>query len=472
MDKKALRHYLSAAASGLGLAACFAPLGWGKLAWVALVPLFYAVTGSAGFLPASGLGAAAGLVFYAAALSWMPNTVNYLAVIFWPVFAFWIALASGLAGGLFNLARRSLTPARALAWAASAGFVWAGLEYFRSEVWPLACPWLGLGHSQTYSPPVFQTLSVWGVYGLSAFIAAANAAWALALRRYRLPAAVFFILLVLATAWGERRLRTVPAENGKPVEVALVQAERADIGKLAGLSLAREAAGADLLVWPECSVIMPDAANPAYAALIAKALKPSKAEAVVGVCVDENKARGVKRANFTLVLGRDKKVISVYHKMHPVQFVESGLAENKKPAPVKTPLGVLGPQICYDLAFEDGTRKITEQGAQLLIVPTLDPAEWGSLQHTQHSDMSAARAVESGLWLVRAASSGTSQVIDRLGGLRARLWNGQEGTLVATAYLGGGGTFYTRCGWLIAPLMLVFTALAAVLLLVKKAPRP
>lgn len=473
MLKNQLRSYVLAAASGLLLAACFAPLNFGKLAWVALVPLFYAVAGSPGFLAAARLGAVAGLVFYTAALSWMPNVVHYLAVIFWLVFAFWTALHAGLLRGLLQLAegRRGLTPARALLWAAAAGAAWAGLEYFRSEIWTLRCPWLGLGYSQTYNPPLFQTLSVWGVYGLSAFIAAANAAWALAIRRSRLPAVVFFILLVLAAAWGEHRLKTVPAANGKPIKVALVQAERADIKKLAALSLTPEAAGADLLVWPECSVMMPDGVNQAYVSLLGKALKGSKAEAVVGVCVDENKALKIKRANFTLMLGRDKKLITIYNKMHPVQFVETGLPENKKPAPVTTPLGKLGPQICYDLAFEDGTRKMAELGAELLIVPTLDPMDWSRLQHIQHSDMSAARAVEAGLWLVRAASSGTSQVIDRLGGLRAELGPGKEGTLTAEAYLGGGGTFYTRYGWLFAPLALAFTALAAAFLLLRARQR-
>ena len=50
-------------------------------------------------------------------------------------------------------------------------------------------------------------------------------------------------------------------------------------------------------------------------------------------------------------------------------------------------------------------------------------------------------------------------------GLRAELGPGKEGTLTAAAYLGRGGTLYTRVGWLFAPLSLVFTALAAACLL-------
>ncbi|MCM2268226.1 MAG: hypothetical protein NDI60_10695, partial [Elusimicrobiales bacterium] len=270
-------------------------------------------------------------------------------------------------------------------------------------------------------------------------------------------------------AWGRHRLETVLPENGEPLRVALVQAENSSLEKLVKFSLAPEARLADLLVWPEYSFYMPSdtAGEKAFRAYLARELKPSKAVAALGVAEKADLSRGLKRANYMFFMNRDKRPAGRYDKMHPVQFVESGLPENKEPSPVMTDIGALGPQICYDLAFEDGSRKMAEQGARLLIVPTLDPAEWGLWQHLQHSDMSAARAVESGLWLVRAASSGTSQVIDRLGFTRAELEPGREGVLVAAAYAGPGGTFYTRFGWTLAPLCLLFTLAAAALLLLK-----
>ena len=464
------RNYALAVLSGLLLAACYAPFNRGWLAWLALAPLFFAVTRSADPGEAFRLGGAAGLVFYVAALYWMAAVVHYLAIAFWAIFALWTALHAALLRALLGRAEKpALTAGRALAWAAAAGLCWAGIEYFRSEsaLWPLRCPWLGLGYSQTFAPVFFQSLSVWGVYGLSAVIAFANAAWALLPRRAWAPAAAAALLLAGSAAYGARRLKTFPAGEGRPVKVALVQAERSDINKLARLSLSKEAAAADLLVWPECSVMFPAEDSPSYVSYLARQLKPSKAEAVVGVCADAAPARGVRRANFTLHFGRDKRLLAVYNKMHPVQFVEAGLAGNRAPAPVATPLGRLAPQICYDLAFEDGTRAMARQGAELLVIPTLDPLEWTLLQHRQHSDMSQARAVEGGLWAVRAASSGESQVIDPLGRQRAALPGGTEGTLVAEARLAAGGTFYTRAGWLLAPLSLLFTLAAAAFALFK-----
>lgn len=472
MRKKVDRSYILAALSGLLLAASFAQFGYGALAWLALAPLFYAVTRSSGVRQSFALGGVAGFIFYLLALSWMANVVHYLALVFWLVFALWMALHAGLLRALWDLlhGRAGLTGGRALLWAAAAGTTWAGIEYFRSELWALQCPWLSLGYSQTYNPAVFQSLSLVGVYGLSALIAAANAAWALVpRRRFSLaPAAFAGLALAAAYAWGAARLHTGLAEDGRPVKVALVQAERADIGKLAALSLRPEAARADLLVWPECSVTMPAEQEPSYVALLSRKLKRSRAEAVIGVCVDEDRARVIKRGNYALMLGRDKKPAGLYRKMHPVQFVEAGLPKNRAPEPVITPLGKLGPQICYDLAFEDGSRKLARKGAELLITPTLDPREWSMLQHRQHSDMSAARAVETGLWLVRAASSGESQVIDSLGLQRASLASGREGVLVSEARLSAGGTFYTGYGWLLAPLAFLLTLAAAALVILKK----
>ncbi|OGR38536.1 MAG: hypothetical protein A2X29_02025 [Elusimicrobia bacterium GWA2_64_40] len=470
MNRKNLAGPALAVLSGLLLAACFAPLSLGWAAWLALAPLFCAIAAAPSARRAALLGALTGLVFYSLSLSWMPAVVNFPALVFWAVFAFWVALHAALLRGLWALAESGgLNYRRALALAAAAGLCWAGLEYFRSELWWLECPWLVLGYSQATVPGLYQTLSVWGVYGLSAFIVSVNAALAPALlRRAYLPAALALAAVAAAWAWGEHRLKTFPAEAGRPVTAALVQAERSDINKLARLSLSPEAAGADLLVWPECSVYPPRADEKSYEAYISSRLAPSKAEAVVGVCVPADRRRGVRRGNYTLHLGRDKKKTGKYEKMHPVQFVEWGLPRNRAPEPVRTPLGLLGPQICYDLAFENGSRLMAEAGAEILITPTLDPMEWTALQHTQHSDMTAARAVETGLWIIRAASSGRSQVVDGLGRERATLENGAEGVLTAQARLAAGGTFYTRYGWLLGPLALLATVAAGLALWKRK----
>jgi len=461
--EQALKFSL-AAVSGLMLASLFAPVYAWTLNSVALLPLFFAILRSSGPREAALLGAVTGLLFYPLSLCWMVNVVNIAAIIFWVIFAAWLAMHAALIRGLWTLLEKK-GAAGALAWTAAAGITWAGIEYFRAEVWILPCPWLGLGYSQAGGPALYQTLSVWGVYGLSAFLASVSAGLALTEKRRKAPAIVMLCALLAAAAWGKHKQNSFNPESGHPLKVALVQAENAPLATLIKHSLAPEALDADLLVWPELSFYMPGDNTAGHLRLLEKKLKRSKAVAALGTGVKTMEAGRLRRENFMLFLDHAKKPLGRYDKMHPVPFVEAGLPGRRTAAALDTELGRLGPQICYDLAFEDGTRKVTERGAELLVSPTLDPMEWGTLQHVQHSDMSGARAVEAGLWLVRATSSGRSQIIDPLGAVRASMENGLEGVLTGKAYILDGGTFYTRRGWLFAPSALVFTILAALLLL-------
>jgi apolipoprotein N-acyltransferase len=80
-----------------------------------------------------------------------------------------------------------------------------------------------------------------------------------------------------------------------------------------------------------------------------------------------------------------------------------------------SPWGKIGLCICYDLSYTRVTDELIRQGAQLLIVPTMDVAEWGLHQHELHSRVAPVRAAEYGVPIFRLASSGISQVVN-LGG--------------------------------------------------------
>jgi len=451
---------LAAALSGVLLAASFPPHGLWPLAWTALVPLFFAALRSASPGRAGFLGAVTGAFFYPAALSWMTNIFNpAVSLLFWAIFALWLALHAALLKFLWD---RVGAAGRGrwgeLLWTLLAGAAWAGLEYFRSEAWPLACPWLGLGYSQMSAAPVLQTTSVWGVYGLSAFIASVNAAWVLLLQRRYLAPILAVFLCALVSAWGRERLASFDADAGRPVKAALLQDETLDLESLLELSLSPAAAGADLLVWPEYAFYMKSGEEGKYSALIAERLGPRFPVSLIASGVqDPGEVAAGRGANFVLALGPRGENYGRYDKLHPVPFVDDGLTPNPAPAPLNTPLGGLGVQICYDLAFEDGPRKVTVGGAEILISPTKDPMRWGLKQHLQHSDMSAARAVETGLWILRPATSGISQIIDPLGEVRAVLPAGERGVLAGSARLREGGTFYTAYGWLFGPLSMALT---------------
>jgi apolipoprotein N-acyltransferase len=281
------------------------------------------------------------------------------------------------------------------------------------------------------------------------------------LRRRWKPAAACAVLLLAIPLWGRGRLASDLAERGDPVPVAIVQDESYDLGRLSRSSLSPEALNAKLLVWPEYAFSIPPGQEEPFRRLLSKKLAGSSAVKVLGAAIFPDDLRTGWEQNFAWVLSDRNELVGRYDKLHPIQYVERRLKPNPDPRPVDTTLGKLGIQICYDLDFENGTRRMARDGARILIVPDLDPFEWGDGQHRQHSDMSAARAVESGLWLARAASSGYSQLVDPLGRVRGELGFGKSGVLAGEARLTQPGTVYSRVGWLVGPIALALTALLA-----------
>jgi apolipoprotein N-acyltransferase len=446
------RPWLLAVVSGLLLTFSFPPFGLWPLAWFALVPLLLAVVAAPDANAAANLGAVAGLIFYAASLHWLVKVFGPVAAAFWSLFGLLLALHSALA---WKAARLWLDQGKAGAWIATVAATWIGIEYFRSEVWKINCSWLALGYSQISNTPLLQSCSLFGLYGLSGLIVAANAALSLLPSR-RAPAARLAAAIVILAAWGGLRLRSPDA--GRPARVALVQDEDYNLGKLDKLSLDGEAKNADLLVWPEYGFVAPDNNQEAFRRFLMKGLNGTKAVAVLsGGIFPEDMKHGWEQ-NFSWALSPNGGLLGRYDKHHPIPFIEARLPPNRTPAPIVTPLGVLGVQICYDLDFEDGPRRLQRLGAEILVVPDLDPHEWGAWQHRQHSSMSPARAVETGLWIARAASSGVSQIVDPFGRVREELAPLTSGALVGEVRLASQGTFYTRVGWLVPKLCLTLTA--------------
>lgn len=447
-----LKTWLLAAASGLLLVPAFAPFGLWPLAWIAFVPLFLALDEAPDAKAAANLGAVAGLAFYIPALRWIPKLFGPIGGAFWCAFALWIALHATLSWWTSRRWREQ----RPALWLAAVGISWIGIEYFRSEIWHLQCTWLALGYSQVPFPPLLRACSLFGLYGLSGLIVTANASLALALRGRRGPARAVFAAVLALAAWGASWPKP---EDGRPIVAAAVQDESYNIAKMAKLSLTPESIRADLLVWPEYGFTVQPGSEEPLRKLIAHQLVGSHATAVLGAAIFPDDLRTGWEQNFAWVLGPDHALLGRYDKHHPIPFVEPRLKPNRDPRPVVTPLGVVGVQICYDLDFEDGARRVQRLGAEILAVPDIDPYEWGASQHRQHSAMSPVRAVETGLWIVRAASSGLSQVVAPDGTIRAEVAPLISGVAVAEARMTKGGTLYTRAGWLIPKLGLALTAL-------------
>ncbi len=120
-----------------------------------------------------------------------------------------------------------------------------------------------------------------------------------------------------------------------------------------------------------------------------------------------------------------------------------------------TEIGKIGIAICYDMDFSYVVLNLVRNGAEILTVPTYDPMEWSEIQHLQHSAMAPARAIEHRRWVVRAASSGISQIINPYGEIKQSLDVGLTGTISGKIDKRSPLTFYASFGYLLTPICLL-----------------
>jgi apolipoprotein N-acyltransferase len=138
---------------------------------------------------------------------------------------------------------------------------------------------------------------------------------------------------------------------------------------------------------------------------------------------------GTNYYNTAFVISTNGEVVFKQGKSVPIQFFNDGL-----PAPEQkvwdSPLGKIGICICYDLSYTRVTDELVRQGAQMLIVPTMDVAEWGRHQHELHARVAPVRAAEYGIPIFRVASSGISQGVSHTGQVQSSAPFPGEGEII------------------------------------------
>ena len=186
--------------SGALTALAFPKFGLSFLAWVSLIPLFFALLKRRA-LPPFWLGGLAGLVYYGVLLYWIPAVpAHYGGMPFWLCIVIYLALAGFLAlyWGLFAFLFARISRAYPTGAFLLAPFLWVAMEYLMTYVFT-GFPWGILGTSQYRDLPFIQVASLAGVYGVSFLLVFLQSAFVLAMtRRRKGPFFAALGLLVLA----------------------------------------------------------------------------------------------------------------------------------------------------------------------------------------------------------------------------------------------------------------------------------
>lgn len=396
-------------------------------------------------------GVAIGLALYAPHLSFFWNIFGPAAVALWMVLPFWLGVFLALAA----FCQRRLHPVLA---AALIPFLWTGIEYFRSELYPLRFSWLNLGYAFS-NAAALSPLRLLGMYGVGFVLSAVAGLFLLAWRRHwHWGWQTLFFGALGFTALNGLLPWPTGDEYAPVVRVAGVQLESPTEGEvLRALDQARlRHPRMPLLVLSEYTF---DGPVPERVRAWCRA---HQRWLIVG---GTNPLPGGKFYNTAFVVSTNGDLAFKQAKRVPIQFFKDGL-----PAPGQrvwnSPWGKIGLCICYDLSYTRVTDELIRQGAQAIICPTMDVENWGRYEHELHARVAPVRAAEYGVPMVRLASSGISQFVDALGFSSRSQFPGRGEIVWGLLHLPARG----RLPWdrALAPIAVAVTILAAAYALLQR----
>ncbi|MCX5723907.1 MAG: apolipoprotein N-acyltransferase [Nitrospirae bacterium] len=504
MTHSLARSLVLAGASGLFLPLSFPNYDLGLLAWIALVPLHWALDGKTK-TQAFWIGWLSGTIAFTGLMAWVVTTMNTYGKV--PlVISYGIMLLLTIYLGLYVAVYaagavwfRTLIPRYGLF---AVPCLWVSLELIRTYALS-GMPWGLLGYSQYRQIEIIQIADHMGVYGVSFLIVLVNVAlaellsWLMPLLRKFRPAKlpwelVAMTALLVGLSW-EYGLRTL--EEGSfshiprsSLRVGVVQPNVDQAAKwdtayreetLARFDRLTGQLGrtTDLVIWPEAATPFLFEREPIYQLHLIALAYHAQAPILFGSpSIRFYPDRKPYLLNSAYLLAPDGQLLGRYDKQHLVPFGEyiplkssllffldklvEGIgdfeagpgptimtvtpqpdAAGTSPRPVK-----FGVAICYEVIFPDLVRQFAANGAEFMVTITNDAWFGRSAAPSQHFAMVVFRSVENHLAFARSANTGISGFIDPFGHILDTTPIFTEQAVRATIQAWRPHTFYSRHG--------------------------
>lgn len=486
--------------SGILLILCQPPVSLFPLAFVALIPLFYSLDKYAyrhPFVP----GFVVGIVTYLGLIYWVIIAMNtyggidiFTSALILLMFVLYLSLYSGLFATAVSMMDKKLSVPVYL----SAPIIWTLLEYVRG-IALTGFPWVFLAHSQHNFLTFIQVASITGTYFLSFLIVSVTCILYFIIARKRISGVYVTIICLLAACsivYGLARLHgTQPGD----LSAALVQGNiRQDVKWNEAFKIKtiqtyyqntiRGNGNADLIVWPETSLPLVFNEEP-YVNHHIKALPLLVNAHLLFGTIWKDQSGNLYNSSY--VISKTGDVSGIYNKVHLVPFGEytplvaylpflqkitaqgAGFAAGDGHDPITTALGRVGILICYEGVFPHITNATVARGAQFLVNLTNDAWYKRTSAPFQHLSFYIFRAVETDRFVLRAANTGISAIIDPRGRITAKTPIFEERVLLGTFALRDTITPYVRHGdYFIAISFLFLIVVTATQLLGKRRGRP
>ena len=395
--------------------------------------------------------------------------------------------------------------------------VWIIVDYIQS-IGFLAFPWPYIGYSQYMFTPFIQMASVTGILGInfimimfnmcvSDFIASAAGLgnFRRAIIRIEGVALISVIIFVMAaTAAGTYRLlHNVQSAAGQGLKVSTVQTgispwDNWDRKKFFYLDeLIHYTDGSlpdnpDFIIWSESATLEfisfraqvndHDPFDVRLGEYLRAINRPLLTGEIGLVPVKEERRIRYYPQNNAVLIDGDGRVVQSYPKINLVPFGEwfpyekwlpfvkriathfggSDFVPGKNPELFTVKGYNFGAHVCYEGIFYRLCREYAQMGADFLVNITNDGWTDSYGGHYQHFSASIFRAIENGLWVVRAGNDGVSAVIDPQGRITATMPYLTKGHMTGTVYPERNiKTFYSCAGDIILYITLLFISVIA-----------
>ena len=470
--------------SGVLLILSFPKYGFGFVAWFALIPLLYSLHRTTSIRQALLLGFITGIVGYIGIIYWIAYVVVnygylpiYLGIISMLLLASYLSVylaifAAGIAYFRNRIPLYFIAPV-----------LWVCLEYCKSQMFT-GFPWENLGYSQYLNLYVIQFADILGVYGLSFLIILVNVTLfeifkKRSKREYIITAAVSLILLSVYI-YGIIMVNSIDKILQNPstpsMEVSLIQGnidqsikwnencQKETLNIYEDISINNVPTSGGLIVWPETAAPFNFQDDNELSRQIRNLAIKTKSYFIFGSVSYLRRSNYVDFYNSAYLLSSDGEIKGRYDKVHLVPYGEYVPLRNVFPFIKKLTAGIgdfssgdgyiplstadrkIGVLICYEGILPFAARMYKNESAEILVNITNDAWFGSTSAPYQHMSMTIFRAVETRLYLVRAANTGISAIVDPRGQIVAKTNIFQKDALKGNVKLLKIPTFYAQYG--------------------------
>ena len=407
---------------------------------------------------------------------------------------FGVPILQSTVGGLVFVAlallgRNGLVRRAPLLVPALAGGLWGIFEWSQTFFWT-GVPWGRLGIGQSDILLMLRPSAFFGSYFVTFMIVAVNFTLALCLierRKIKLYSVCAVGLLVCHLILDVvSTLIYAPSTDDGFVAAAIQgnisSSEKWDMSPddildvYEQLSLDAAEQGAELIVWPETTIPIDMANNPMRIERIQGIAQSANCDILVGIFTNDQDGR---EYNSMVLFKKDGSIgEQTYNKRHLVPFGEyvpmrkvvetlfpplaelgmfgEDLVAGEDPGLIEWNGIDLGALICFDSIYESATLDSVQGGADLLILPTNESWFLDSAAIYMHTAQAVMRSVESGRYMVRAASTGVSCIITPSGQVVDELDALKTGVVIGEVYPQSTRTLYSHIGNAWIYLMMAF----------------